>query len=242
MQYQVSREGTMYGPYTLEDLQRYVSQGNILPTDLAKNEEMAEWVPVSQLLGVAMPVAAPVYPVTGLPYSAHPAPSAYPASALTYPDPPNLHWGLVLLFLFLTCGIFGLIWEGIEAAWLKKVMPQSKVMLYYTIFIILEVVNLAISVGRMTLILGSHAHSMQDPMVLASSGIGAIVGLGVFVMVILFRFTMRGDLITHFNTVDPIGLRLGGVMTFFFGGLYFQYHFNRINEIKQSIRFRTPGV
>jgi len=29
----------MYGPYTLEDLQRYVASGNILPTDRAKRED-----------------------------------------------------------------------------------------------------------------------------------------------------------------------------------------------------------
>jgi hypothetical protein len=28
-------------------------------------------------------------------------------------------------------------------------------------------------------------------------------------------------------------------MTFFFGGVYFQYHFNRINEIKRGMPYRT---
>ena len=31
MQYHVSRNGQTYGPYTLEDLQRYVASGNVLP-------------------------------------------------------------------------------------------------------------------------------------------------------------------------------------------------------------------
>ena len=47
MTYQVSRNGQMYGPYTLEDLQRYVASGNILPTDMAKSEEMPDWLPVA---------------------------------------------------------------------------------------------------------------------------------------------------------------------------------------------------
>ena len=42
MTYQVSRNGQLYGPYTLEDLQRYVASGNILPTDMAKSEDMME--------------------------------------------------------------------------------------------------------------------------------------------------------------------------------------------------------
>ena len=63
MTYQVSRNGQIYGPYTLEDLQRYVSSGNVLPTDMAKGEDMPEWVPVAQILGA--PVAtAPVSVVT----------------------------------------------------------------------------------------------------------------------------------------------------------------------------------
>ena len=53
MPYQISRNGQMYGPYTLEDLQRYLASGNVLPTDLAKSEEMTEWLPVSQILGTA---------------------------------------------------------------------------------------------------------------------------------------------------------------------------------------------
>ena len=43
----------MYGPYTLEDLQRYLASGNVLPTDLAKSEEMSDWLPVSQILAGA---------------------------------------------------------------------------------------------------------------------------------------------------------------------------------------------
>ncbi len=54
MPYHVSRNGQTYGPYTLEDLQRYVASGNILATDLAKSDEMPEWVPVSQILGASV--------------------------------------------------------------------------------------------------------------------------------------------------------------------------------------------
>jgi len=55
MTYQVSRNGQMYGPYTLEDLQRYVASGNILLTDMAKSEDMPDWLPVAQILGTAGP-------------------------------------------------------------------------------------------------------------------------------------------------------------------------------------------
>ena len=50
---------------------------------------------------------------------------------------------------------------------------------------------------------------------------------------------MRNTLERHFNTTDPVGLRLSGVMTFFFGGIYFQYHLNRIHDIKRAMSYRA---
>ena len=51
MNYFISRNGQQYGPYTLADLQRYVASGNILVTDLARSEAMAEWASVAQIIG-----------------------------------------------------------------------------------------------------------------------------------------------------------------------------------------------
>jgi len=96
MTYQVSRNGQMYGPYTLEDLQRYVASGNVLPTDLAKSEEMADWLPVAQILGQT-PGQTPGQPLgaTGVAAPAYPPAAGYPAASVNqYPDPPNLNWGL----------------------------------------------------------------------------------------------------------------------------------------------------
>ena len=36
----------------------------------------------------------------------------------------------------------------------------------------------------------------------------------------------------HYNSAEPMGLSLSGVMTFFFGGIYFQYHINDIMKRK----------
>jgi hypothetical protein len=45
---------------------------------------------------------------------------------------------------------------------------------------------------------------------------------------------MRDALVEYYNTVEPINLRLSGVMTFFFSFLYFQYHFSRIANWKRT--------
>jgi len=211
----------MYGPYTFEDLQRYVASGNVLPTDLAKSDEMPDWLSVSQILGTA--VASSVYTV----------PTAYSTSLgdVLYPDPPNLHWGLVLLFSILTCGLFSVIWDFVQVMWVKRVEPQSKALLYFIIFIVLWLLNLSSTITRMSL--------MMHGTVPRNSVLSILISLSVIVFLIVYRFTMRDSLEQHFNGPDPVGLRLSGVMTFFFGGLYFQYHFNRINEIKAAAHYRN---
>ncbi len=57
--------------------------------------------------------------------------------------------------------------------------------------------------------------------------------LGGGIMWLVAAFNMRSSIEDHFNSAEPIGLSLNGVMTFFFSIYYFQYHFTRINEMKQ---------
>src|SRR6202011_1321458 len=68
MTYQVSRNGQLYGPYSLEDLQRYVATGNVLLTDLAKSDDMPIWLPLSQgpaAPGTPIPAApSPIHRIT----------------------------------------------------------------------------------------------------------------------------------------------------------------------------------
>jgi hypothetical protein len=230
MPYQISRGGQMYGPYTLEDLQRYVASGNVLLTDLAKSEEMTDWLPVSQILGGApIAAAAPVYPSEPV-YAPTPG---YGAPTGIYPDPPNLNWGLVLLFGILTCGVFFPIWELVQTLWMKRVQPQTKAMTYYVIYIVLWFLNVGTSLGRSAAMMHGEAPS--------PSPLAILITLGTVVMAIVYRFAMRASIEQHFNGPEPVGLRLGPVMTFFFGGLYFQYHFNKINEMKQAARYRSFG-
>jgi hypothetical protein len=231
MLYHVSRNGQNYGPYTVEDLQKYVASGNILPTDLAKSDDMPEWVPVSQVLGIASDVPPSYQP---------PMAQAYPVSNLTaYPDAPNLNWGLVLLFAFFTCSLFMWIWNLVLAAWMKRVQPNSNAIFYYAAASVLLFFQI---------ILGTHNHVQITPGVhwwvtyYAGHPLRNLLGLVVWIVRVVARFTMRADLEQHFNGPEPIGLSLNGVMTFFFGGLYFQYHLNRINELKRMARYRGAAI
>jgi hypothetical protein len=78
-----------------------------------------------------------------------------------------------------------------------------------------------------------------------STGPSALSGLFALVYFVLFLvavFSMRSSMEEHFNGPEPIGLKLSGVMTFFFNILYFQYHFTRINELKRAARYRGAAI
>jgi len=232
MLYHVSRNGQTYGPYTLEDLQKYVASGNVLPTDLAKSDDMAEWVPVSHILGIATPAAPPAY---------QPLTPAYPVSNVAmYPDAPNLSWGLVLLFSFFTCTLFMWVWNLVVAAWLKRVQPNSTAIIYYVAAVVLFFVQIV--VGTHTRVQSFQPGIHWWVTYYAAHPLRNAISLIIWIVRLVARFTMRANLEEHFNGPEPVGLSLSGVMTFFFGGIYFQYHLNRINEMKRMARYRGAAV
>lgn len=67
--YHLQRDGQQFGPYGLADLQAYVAQGAVLPTDFAWTEGMTEWVTVEQVL------ASHIAPIAVAPASAAPVES-----------------------------------------------------------------------------------------------------------------------------------------------------------------------
>jgi GYF domain 2 len=208
MNYTVIRDGQQFGPYTLADLQKYVVSGNILLTDLARSEGMTEAVPVGQIIGnISLPAAsAPVVQEPGL---------------VSYPYPPNLAWGLVLLFAIVTCGLFLIAWDIVLALWMRQVQPASRAIYYYgaVLFLYLGVFTFAFNAGM---------HHSKDPT-------AGLLNIAIWILSLVARFSMKNSLEEHFNSADPIGLSLSGVMTFFFGSIYFQYHLNQIMKRKQEL-------
>jgi len=256
MKYYIQRGINEYGPYTLADLQRYVAQGNILMTDVARSEGMTEWVPVSQILGnIAVPpppAAAPaVAAAGGTVYGGTPAYNATPGSSATPdyggtpayavgaapamapagPVPPDLHWALVLVIGAL-CGFFSLVWLFIEANFVKKLKPESN-------FLAFLIGAIGVSVGSVILFcvglfatIAANPNNPQPPVAPFLILLGAQIVAWVLQLVGVFK--MRDALVEYYNTVEPINLRLSGVMTFFFALFYFQYHFSRIANWKKT--------
>ena len=259
MHYQISRNGQTYGPYTLEDLQRYVASGNVLPSDMAKSESMTDWVPVSQLLaGAATGAAAEpsaagsgfgggsnagtgagyTAPIgEGYPQQGYPAPMYNQApgaglAASPYDDAPNLNWGVVLILALLTCSLFMFIWNLVVAAWLRRVQPNATSLFYYAGAGVLALLQFFV-----TFHVSLH-HALSPGLhMYTDHPLRSLLGLVVWIVRLVARFSQRASLEEHFNGPEPVGLRLNPVLTFFFGGLYFQYHLNRINTMKQAARY-----
>jgi hypothetical protein len=240
MKYYIKRDLNEYGPYTLADLQRYVAQGNILMTDLTRSEGLADWVPVSQVVG-NIPPPAPAPSTQGTVYGAAPAAAAAYGAAPAYGVtatpalaaglmPPDLHWALVLV-ISLFCGFFQLVWLFVEAGFVKKLRPQSDFLVYL-------IAGHALSFGSVfvfyVLIVASAFSRGGEP---PAPGAFVVMFLAVVtagVLNIMGIFKMRSAIQDYYNTTENIGLRLSGVMTFFFSVFYFQYHFTRIVEWKKT--------
>ena len=55
MQIQIDRNGERYGPYSIEDVNSYLANGTLLPSDNAWHDGMPDWVPIRQIQGVILP-------------------------------------------------------------------------------------------------------------------------------------------------------------------------------------------
>lgn len=241
MKYYIQRQLNEYGPYTLADLQRYVAQGSILLTDLTRSEGMTDWVPVSQVIGnipipapqpvVQMPGADNVYGSTGTVYGGPvQVPGAVPVyGAPVVPGlmPPDFHWALVLLVSFF-CSIFQIVWLFIEAGFVKRVDGESKGIAFLAGALVTQIVA-----GIVFVTSAGMSPDRQDPSPAVFVPFFFIAIAGV-VLHLIGIFRMRSSLQNYYNTVEPINLRLSGVMTFFFAVFYFQYHFSRIANWKRT--------
>jgi len=103
--------------------------------------------------------------------------------------------------------------------------------MFYLIATVLIVMNLG---GSWGVLIALSRHQHHHPSVLSS-----LLSLATWVVRLIARFTLRDTLEQHFNGPEPLGLRMSAVMTFFFGGLYIQYKLNRINEVKEAIRYQS---
>jgi GYF domain 2 len=209
VQYFVKRGDQRFGPYSLSDLQRYVQSGNIATEDLTQSEGMTDWVPVSQVLG-----NIPATAVTAGGAAAAPAPERE-----LVPLPPNWHWSIILVLGLITRQLFNLIWALIQANWARKLSGDNKPMVLVAMY------PAGMVAGTLIVILFRGQ---------ALAGLGGLFILGGAIVYIVGVFSIRSAMEDYYNSTEPIGLQLSGVMTFFFSTVYIQYHINKIARWKKT--------
>ena len=252
MNYWVARAGQKQGPLPLAEVQKMLAEGRLAATDLAWGEGMPAWAPVLQVLPPPPPPAAPAYPPTPnyaqpqlYPQPAYPPQPGYgyPTPPPAYPQPaygavptmaavpgavpPMLHWGAVLLLAIVTFGLFGLIWLFIQSSFIKRIDPRSSARALFIVVVVLELVYVGI------LFIAVAGGGRGEDLEFAS-----MVGLFVMpvngILALVAFFQMRRSMLNYYNMAEPIGLRLSGVMTFFFNIYYLQHQFTRIAEWKKT--------
>lgn len=231
MDIHVNRNGEAFGPYEESEARSLYARGNIATTDMVWREGMAEWQTALQLFGartaqsapppVAPPPLFPPHQVPPAPgYAAPPSSYGQQSSVSQENLPPKLHWALVLLFTVLTFGIFALVWQFFQSTWIRRsIDPRSNATLY-----LFGAVALAILGGV-----------LEAFLVLKNSpGLDLLLQVLSYVLFYCGYYSMRRSMLDHYNSVESIGLRLSGAMTFFFSILYLQYHMTRIAKWKQT--------
>ena len=174
------------------------------------------------------PYAAQAPPAYAPPMSPQYAAQAPRAPVMGSPTPPSMHWAVVLILSWVTGGLAGVIWTFKEAAFVKKIDPSNKA-------IPMLVIAMLGMVGQLVLVFSMMgSRSMSD--IAAGTAVMMALNLVIVVVGLIAVFGMRSSIVRYYNTVEPIGLQLSGIMTFFFSILYFQYHFSRIAAWKQTGR------
>jgi hypothetical protein len=225
--YWLARDGQQFGPYSIEELQQRVAQGLADATDLVWTEGMPAWDILSKVVPIRRGPPPPPPPAV-LPPSPSPTPHyvAPPAGADTNLYPPAISWWVVILFSFMTFGIFAWIWCLKEARFAKKLDPHTSAWILMLIAVIAYAFAIPCYIGMIS-IGDSDVRSIFALLELLCSLTGGI-------LFIVAGFQIRRAMVTYYNTVEPIGLRMSGAMTFFFNIIYIQYHFDRIATWKRT--------
>lgn len=143
MQIHVARNGQEVGQYSVEEINRKLADGTLLPTDLAWYEGAANWGPLSAVPGVTMPgtptaSAAPTPPPASS-VASSPAPTQPLRSSATAPAAPQSYQGMVVtswillgvtflisLVPILGCGSWFLVWPVALATLIMGILVLNR--------------------------------------------------------------------------------------------------------------------
>ena len=143
--------------------------------------------------------------------------------------PPSMNWGLVLV-LGLVVPFFALVWFFVELGFVKKIDPSNASMKQ----LIMGISSIVVGFILFFVLAAAGGASERPAMAMLGGLVLFAAYIATFVFMLMAVFGMRRSIQNYYNTVEPIGLRLGGGMTFFFNILYIQYHLTRIASYKRT--------
>ena len=166
--------------------------------------------------------------------SSYPPFYAYPSAppvVRAVPNPPRVHWGLLLALSLITLGFFGSVWMIVQANWVRKVRGRSKALPWAIINA--SLLPAAVIAGFVVGVVGvmTHVQNLQS----ITTSLGLFVRIAAFVLWLVSDFTLSGEL-----EADPINIPMSGAMVFFFGPIYFQYHLFDYQVPDEAHQFRGP--
>ena len=219
MDYRISRGGETYGPYTEAELRDYIASGNVSLSDLARSDKMKKWRPVRRVLPKQKKARPQTLQVQG-----------FRADVLS---PPDIPWWMAFVLDVLTGFSFFVAWDIIEGIWIYRVRGKSRALAYYVIAGVLFAINAPAYYSAVNDVTGNSLGVPWHTKLLGFTGI--LLAATTIALRIVGRFVMRRELLEHYSQEEPVGLQLSWWKTLLLGGLYFQYHFNHINELKRPI-------
>jgi preprotein translocase subunit SecY len=162
------------------------------------------------------------------PYYAYPS---APPVVRAVPDPPRLHWGLLLVLSVITLGVFGTVWMIVQANWVRKVRGRSRTLPWAiaNASVIPALFLFALVMGGLGAVL--HLQNVQAAIEIATQWVRIVM----YALWILTLYMLHNEL-----SAQPIGIPLSGVATFFFGPIYFQYHLYDYQVSDEVHQFRGP--
>jgi hypothetical protein len=154
---------------------------------------------------------------------------------IEYPPPPRVHW----LVLALVWGAIGYLidqlapqpyrnllnslipdaWAFYLCLWIRQLDPESRCAFWCDVYLVVELSFAALTI---------HQHPSPTIQTLTS-----LLEIASAILGIATIYLVRADLLKHYNEREPIGINLGGVVTFFFNFLYFQSQLYPIAQFKK---------
>lgn len=214
-----------FGPYAESLVRQWLIEGKVKLSMLAWVDGMESWRPLNEVLGLPPDASSP----PPMPPTAAGAPVAPgPFGGLALPEPPNLHWFLVLLLCIPTLGLMGLIWPFVQATWIRKIDPSSKAMNWLIASVVLTLGVWCAGLGGGILQYGTGEPSFP------LFGLQLLISLAQWACMIVAVFSMADSMR---RVLAPLGVvpEIGGVTLFFFTTFYLQ------GQMSWVARWRTTG-